>query len=372
MVLPGRSGSFNFTVPAESTPPAANRGLHRFAVATALATLGLIAMGGLVTSHGAGMAVPDWPTTYGYNMFLFPISLWKGGIFYEHSHRLYASLVGLLTAVLAVWIWLTEPRQWLRWAGVGALFLVALQGLLGGLRVTLFKDQIGIVHATLAQIFLLWVSGIALVTSPWWLKFSSRPPMAAVSPGLTYGFAAVTGLVLVQLIVGASMRHQHAGLAVPDFPLAYGKIWPATDPDSVLRYNQSRTETTAYNPITAPQVRLHMLHRVGAVCIYFAVAMCAWFSCRQLGFRQPLTRLALAWFGIVNLQFLLGAATIWSLKAADVATAHVVTGALALLTGAGLVALALRGRAVEPALQSPGKSDQGRNFSHQLPVEVAR
>lgn len=318
------------------------------------------------------MAVPDWPTTYGYNMFLFPISLWKGGIFYEHSHRLYASFVGLLTAVLAVWLWLTEPRQWLRWAGVGALFLVALQGTLGGLRVTLFKDQIGIVHATLAQIFLLWISGIALVTSPWWLKFSSRPPMTAVSPGLTYRFAAVTGLIFVQLILGASMRHQHAGLAVPDFPLAYGKVWPATDPDSILRYNQTRLEVTAYNPITAPQVRLHMLHRVGAVCIYLAVAFCAWACCRQLGFRQPMTRLALAWFGIVNLQFLLGAATIWSLKAADVATAHVVTGALALLTGAGLVALALRGRAVEATFQSSARSDLNRDFSHQLPVEVAR
>ena len=359
-------------MPAESTPPAANRGLHRFAVGTALATLGLIAMGGLVTSHGAGMAVPDWPTTYGYNMFLFPISLWKGGIFYEHSHRLYASLVGLLTAVLAVWLWLKEPRQWLRWAGVGALFLVALQGTLGGLRVTLFKDQIGIIHATLAQIFLLWVSAIALGTSSWWLKFSSRPPMAAVSPGLTYGFAAVSGLVLVQLILGASMRHQHAGLAVPDFPLAYGKVWPATDPESVLRYNQSRLETTAYNPITAPQVRLHMLHRVGAVFIYLSVAVCAWVCRRQLGIRHPMTRLALGWFGIVNLQFLLGAATVWSLKAADVATAHVVTGALALLTGAGLAAMAFRRRVAEAASQPSVASNTVRDFSHQLPVEVAR
>ena len=329
-------------------------------------------MGGLVTSHGAGMAVPDWPTTYGYNMFLFPISLWKGGIFYEHSHRLYASFVGLLTAVLAVWIWLAESRQRLRWAGVGALFLVVLQGTLGGLRVTLFKDQIGIVHATLAQIFLLWVSGIALVTSPWWLKFSSRPATAPISARLTYSFAAVTGLVLVQLILGASMRHQHAGLAVPDFPLAYGKAWPATDPDSILRYNQTRTETTAYNPITAPQVRLHMLHRVGAILIYSAVAFCAWLSCRQLGFRQPMTRMALAWFGIVNLQFLLGAATIWSLKAADVATAHVVTGALALLTGAGLVAMTLRGRVGTVTPHSSPMSEPGRDFSRQLSVEVAR
>src|SRR6266702_1126109 len=124
--------------------------LDRFAWLNAAATFLLIGLGGLVTSHEAGMSVPDWPTTYGYNMFLFPLHLWQGNIFYEHSHRLLASLVGFLTTVLAVWLWLREPRAWLRWLGVCAFFAVALQGLLGGLRVTLLKDQIGIVHAALA------------------------------------------------------------------------------------------------------------------------------------------------------------------------------------------------------------------------------
>src|SRR5579859_3660551 len=104
-----------------------NPWLHRFAVFTALATLALIGLGGLVTSHGVGMAVPDWPTTYGYNMFLFPISQWVGGIFYEHTHRLLASAVGFLTAILAAWLWLKEPRAWLRWLGVAAFFGVVLQ-----------------------------------------------------------------------------------------------------------------------------------------------------------------------------------------------------------------------------------------------------
>src|SRR5436190_22037818 len=89
--------------------------LNRFAWLTAAATLLLIGLGGLVTSKEAGMAVPDWPTSYGYNMFLFPIHLWTGGIFYEHTHRLLASLVGLLTSILAVWLWVREPRVWLRW-----------------------------------------------------------------------------------------------------------------------------------------------------------------------------------------------------------------------------------------------------------------
>ena len=148
------------------------RWLHRFALATALMTVGLIAVGGLVTSHEAGMAVPDWPTSYGYNMFLFPISKWVGGIFYEHSHRLFASGVGFLTTILAVWLWVKEPRRWVRWLGVAAFFSVVLQGVLGGLRVTLLKAQIGIFHAILAQMFLVLLCAIALFTSSWWSRLA--------------------------------------------------------------------------------------------------------------------------------------------------------------------------------------------------------
>ena len=355
-----------------SNQAAPRRALHRFAVATALATLGLIAMGGLVTSHGAGMAVPDWPTTYGYNMFLFPISLWRGGVFYEHSHRLYASAVGLLTVILAVWLWFAAPTRGLKWAGIIALWLVGVQGALGGMRVVLFKDQIGIVHATLAQLFLVWMSGIALGTSSWWVNFSRKKTVAAVPTVLPRAFGVVTMLVLVQLILGASMRHQHAGLAVPDFPLAYGKLWPATDAESVLRYNQARVETTAYNQITGSQVLLHMSHRVGAVVIYAAVALCAWLATRRLSVRHPVARLALAWFGIVNLQFLLGVATVWSVKAADVATAHVVMGALALLAGAGATAVALRARGDELTLSSANAREEQSAWSPKISAEVAR
>ncbi len=347
------------------------RALHRFAVFTALATLGLIAMGGLVTSHGAGMAVPDWPTTYGYNMFLFPISLWKGGIFYEHSHRLYASVVGLLTLVLAGWLWHAAPSRALRWAGVGALFLVAVQGLLGGLRVTLFKDQIGIVHATLAQIFLVWVSGIALRTSPWWDNLR-RASVVPVSANVARLLGWVTALILVQLILGAAMRHQHAGLAVPDFPLAYGKLWPVTDAESIIRYNQVRREVVAYNPITAAQVILHMMHRVGAIVVYVSVAGCAWVVRRQVGGRHPVARLVAAWFGVINLQFLLGAATVWSVKAADVATAHVVTGAVALVTGSVAFGVARRLGACGASRETVLAAARPTAFSSGKIVEVAR
>src|SRR5205085_9298346 len=139
--------------------------LAKFAVFAAFATLCLIGVGGIVTSKGVGMSVPDWPTSYGYNMFLFPISQWVGGIREEHTHRLFASGVGLLTTILAVWIWLKEERKWLRWLGVIAFFGVVFQGVLGGVRVVLKMDEIGIFHAGLAQAFLCLMVAIAVVLS---------------------------------------------------------------------------------------------------------------------------------------------------------------------------------------------------------------
>src|ERR1700740_1974176 len=142
--------------------------LNRFAWLTAVATLFLICSGGMVTSKNAGLAVPDWPTTFGYNMFLFPVSKWVGGIFFEHTHRLIASTVGFLTIILAVWMWRVDPRRWLRNLGWSALGAVILQGVLGGLRVTMLKDEIGIFHACLAQAFLGMLVFIALVRSSVW------------------------------------------------------------------------------------------------------------------------------------------------------------------------------------------------------------
>src|SRR5438034_9883189 len=144
------------------------RWLNRFAWLTCVATLLLICSGGMVTIKGVGLAVPDWPTTFGYNMFLFPVSKWVGGILFEHTHRLMGSVVGFLTIILAVWLWLREDRPWVRSLGVIALGGVILQGILGGLRVTMMKDEIGIFHACIAQAFLGLLVVIALVTTNFW------------------------------------------------------------------------------------------------------------------------------------------------------------------------------------------------------------
>ncbi len=345
-----------------------------------------------MTSHGVGMSVPDWPNTYGYNMFFFPFSKWVGGIFYEHSHRLLASAVGMLTSILALWLhgraarpfmrWtgallcaaalatfvmkparaddaavlgLTglallassflwprcEPQAvWLRRLGLCAFFAVVLQGVLGGLRVTEHKDALGIFHATLAQLFFVLVCAIALFTSGWWRDRWSKPLGFGhgVPPGAAL-FAATTATILLQLILGATMRHQHAGLSIPDFPLAYGKIWPALDPQSVANYNRHRLEVTDANAITAVQIVLQMVHRLCAAAILVLVALCAWRSRQADVFFR---RATLGWLGLIVLQVLLGAATIWSNKAADIATAHVLVGALSLATGAIVCIVAFR------------------------------
>src|SRR6187397_3306329 len=109
--------------------------LHLFTLIVAASTAVLIFAGGMVTSTGSGLAVPDWPNTYGWFMWTFPIQHWVGGIFYEHTHRLIASTVGFLILVLAVWLWRAETRRWVRRLGYLALAAVITQGILGGITV---------------------------------------------------------------------------------------------------------------------------------------------------------------------------------------------------------------------------------------------
>lgn len=319
--------------------------LNRFAMLTALATLALIGLGGLVTSHEAGMSVPDWPTTYGYNMFLFPVSQWVGGIFYEHTHRLWASGVGLLTGVLAVWLWVQKydlkQREVLRWMGVAAFVGVVLQGVLGGLRVTLYKDQLGVFHAALAQLFLVLLAVIALRTSSWWERLP-RLAGGAFFGKLRHWLLAASVLVLLQLVLGAAMRHQHAGLAVPDFPWAYGRVWPPTDAAFLAGVNAARIDARDFKDITAFQIYLHLAHRLSAALILGLAGALARRCVASLGWRAWPSGLALGWLGAILAQGTLGAWTVWSNKAADITTLHVVTGASILVYGALLTVMAFR------------------------------
>src|SRR5438093_2501293 len=285
-------------------------GLHRFALFTAVCTAFLIFVGGLVTSTESGLSVPDWPTTYGWNMFTFPLSKWVGGIFYEHTHRIVASFVGFLTILLTIWTFLREKRAWLRWLSAAALSAVILQGVLGGLTVLfLLPAPISTLHACLAQTFFCLVIAIAVFTSPQWKSGLPLVRSRAESVSLPALCAATTAAVYVQLILGALMRHTAAGLAIPDFPLALGHIIP---------------------PFTSNKVMIHFAHRVGAVVV---TTMVAWtftrVACLYSGY-SLLFRPAVTLVVLVGVQLVLGALTVWTHKAIIPTTAHVLIGALVL------------------------------------------
>src|SRR6058998_885708 len=330
--------------------------LTRFAWLTCVATLFLICSGGMVTSKGVGLAVPDWPTTFGYNMFLFPVSKWVGGILFEHTHRLIGSVVGFLTIILAVWLWLSEDRQWVRNLGVIALGGVILQGILGGLRVTMMKDEIGIFHACIAQAFLGLLVVIALVTTNFWRTLTNqRIDPQKFAPIKTLAIA-ITIAIYVQLALGATMRHQHRDLAILDFPTANGAWIPDTRAAALAKVNAWR-DARGLSDVTAFQIWLQMAHRFLALIIAMGVIAFCLRVWRDAARFVALKRLSILWVVLVIYQIVLGAWTIWSNKAADVATAHVALGAIMLSFGVSISAICwriLQTEAGRPAAAGPG------------------
>jgi len=315
--------------------------LNAFAWITCVATLFLICSGGMVTSKGVGLAVPDWPTTFGYNMFLFPVSKWIGGIFFEHTHRLIASAVGFLTIILAIWLWRSEPRKWVRSLGIIALCAVILQGVLGGLRVTMLKDEIGIFHACLAQAFLGLVVLIALTTSRFWRTLADvivDPKKIITIKTIAF---ATTVAIYAQLALGATMRHQHRDLAILDFPTANGAWIPDTGAAALAKVNAWR-DARGLSDVDAFQIWLQMAHRFLALIIAVAVVVFCLRVWREARHVAALRRLSIFWVALVVCQITLGAWTIWSNKAADVATAHVAGGATTLSFGVSICAICWR------------------------------
>ena len=321
-----------------------------------------------MTSKNVGLAVPDWPTTFGYNMFLFPVSKWVGGILFEHTHRLMGSLVGFLTIILAAWLWLGEDRRWVRSLGVIALVGVILQGILGGLRVAMMKDQIGIFHACVAQAFLGLLIFIALVTTKFWRSLANGTRTleggAPATPGLDYRSQtpgspelappsltrfspikalaiAITVAIYVQLALGAAMRHQRRDLAILDFPTANGAWIPDTSASALAKINAWR-DGRALSDVTAFQIWLQMVHRFVAVIIAIAIVAFCSRVLRQMRDFAVLKRLSLLWVVLVFGQITLGAWVIWSNKAADVATVHVAVGAVMLSFGVSISAICWR------------------------------
>lgn len=289
----------------------------------------LIVIGAIVTSKGAGLTVPDWPQSYGYNMFLFPYNRWVGGIFWEHLHRLVASGVGVMTIVLSAWIWMKDPRRWMKWYGLFAVVLVIFQGILGGKRVVWLIDELGLVHGCMAQLYLAVIGSIALFTSRSWMEKSR---CSAVSKRGVLAVGLITLLVFFQLIIGATMRHEHRGLSILDFPKAYGEWYPSITPEELAVINQERS-AQGRPETTMMLIHLQMGHRFLAYALFLLILAVAFRWGRNPDLPPLLRRAAQLWGVTVVIQLILGIMTILTDRGFEVTSAHVAVGAWTLLSG---------------------------------------
>lgn len=258
---------------------------HRWAVALACATFPLVWIGGLVTTTGSGMAVPDWPNTYGYNLFLYPWREWITGpwaLFLEHSHRLVGASVGLVSIGLLIALWRTEDRRWMRAMGFVVLALVMFQGALGGIRVLRDSREFAMFHGCTGPLFFGLTVSMAVFTSRAW---RGRPSTSSSSPAAE-GFlqniirplTAVTAvLIYLQIVVGAVLRHMPVGAEPSTFALA---------------------------------VRFHLFL---AAIVLLHVAMLVWLVRRRSPHVRPIRRLASFLGVLVIVQLALGAGT-WFVK----------------------------------------------------------
>jgi cytochrome c oxidase assembly protein subunit 15 len=309
--------------------------LHRFSKFLVACTVLLILAGSLVTSHDAGLSVPDWPTSYGWSMFTFPPSMWVANILYEHGHRLIASSVGFLTIIMAAWLWYADPRRWMRWFGVATLGSVVAQGLLGGLTVLFFLPAaISTAHAGLAEVFFCMTVAIAIFTSPGWMVGYGVGADARVSPDGTAADGGHTGpplrrlattatiLIYTQILVGATMRHTGAGLAIPDFPLMFGHLIPDH---------------------WSAAIAIHFTHRVGALLVTLSLIALLVHVRAHYRDRRELMRPALLIVALVAMQVTLGALTVLSRRDPWINSFHVVCGAMVLTTSLVITLRSWRG-----------------------------
>ncbi len=289
-----------------------SRALHRFATALACLIVLLIAAGALVKSKEAGLSVPDWPLSYGS---LSPPHWWRiETVRAEHGHRMFAGTIALLTVLLAILLQRGERRAWVRRLGWSAVGAVLAQAILGGVTVLLFlPPAVSIAHAGLAELFLCLLTCLAVVTgrSFWATPDSPERAVPAETRGIASLATATTGMIYVQILLGAVMRHNGAGLAIPDFPLAFGRLVP--------------------NHFDF-KIGIHYAHRLGALTVAILVL---WTAARVLSrcrSERTLVLPALGMVGLVALQITLGALVVLTRKAVLPNTVHVATGASLLAT----------------------------------------
>ena len=302
--------------------------LRRLSKLNVFSTLFLIFVGALVKSHEVGLSVPDWPTTYGKQMFVFPLSEMVGGIFYEHGHRMVATIVGFFTLVQAIWLGLSDAPNWLKKSGYIALGLVIVQGLFGGITVLFFlPTPISIIHGILAQTFFMMLIFIAYGLS---IERSVRS-YKDVSKGIRKGALLIGGLVYIQLVLGALMRHTASGMAIPDFP-TMGGLWFPTFSETMINNINAMLFDMDHDMVARAQVIFHVFHRLGAIIVISAIGYVV-YNYRSTIKNIPILDKTLWWIvGIVLIQFSLGVATVLSERLPYIASFHVVVGAALLGT----------------------------------------
>jgi heme a synthase len=284
-------------------PATYNAYVHRFAVFVVLWTILLLIAGALVTSNDAALSVPDWPLSYGT---LTPPMV--GGIVYEHSHRLIAAGLGILTLLLAIVLWVGDQRRWLRWFGMIAVLGVIVQAILGGqVVIRLLHYWLPVIHACFAQIVFAAVLSIAVFTSRWWM--SERPQLEdRGSPSIHTVALLNAGVIFFQVFLGAGFRHQ-------EMP-----IWP---------------------------------HIAGALAVLAMVIWTAVVLRKRFSESRELSRSRILLHAIFGVQFLLGLGTYWSrLTTADapqpmpltiaLTVTHTVVGALVFAGSVVIVLLCQR------------------------------
>ncbi|MDZ4786914.1 MAG: COX15/CtaA family protein [bacterium] len=293
----------------------------------ALAVFFLIFMGALVKSNDAGLSVPDWPSTFGENMFLYPPSKWTGGVFYEHSHRLVASFVGLLTLIMTAWLFFSESRPWVRYLGYTTLLAVVLQGLLGGVTVLYgLPPSVSIAHGVLAQTFLILVICMAYSQSKEY--FQAIQSKENITSSLFTTALIALSLIYLQLILGAILRHTGSGLAIPDFPTMGGEILPYFDKSLLASINETRF-FMGLRSVNLSQVYINFFHRIGAVIVTLGL-LNLFFKCRQLSTSKLVKESSRRVLIVLLAQWTLGMYTIWTVRDPTITSLHVVMGAILL------------------------------------------
>ncbi len=293
-------------------------------------TLFLILLGALVKSTESGLSVPDWPTTYGKFMFAYPLNKMAGGIKYEHTHRMLASVVGFLTLILTLWLLRIKTLPvWIKRLGIFAFLAVVAQGVLGGLTVLYFLPVwLSTVHGVLAQTFFLIVIFIAYALS---MERHHRWNMEdeTYNPRILRWTIILMLMIYIQLIIGNIMRHAQAGLAVPDFPTMGGTLFPAFDQAWLNRINACLFENNLA-PVTMGQVGVHLLHRFWALLILINILWLNKIAYKEC-LNRPLLLKTLYWLNItVVLQTALGISTVLTHKEVYTTTLHVTMGAVVL------------------------------------------